>query len=34
MAAESALDTRVYTVPSGVYLLHLNDHGTLTIADM
>ena len=34
MAAESALDTRVHIVSSGVYLLHLHEHGMLTVADL
>ena len=33
MTEELPLDTRVHIVLSGVYLLHLHDHGILTIAD-
>ena len=34
MALESALDTRVHVVPSGMYFLYLHDHGMLTIVDI
>ena len=33
MATESALDTCVHIVPSGVYLLHLHDLSMLTVVD-
>ena len=34
MALESALDTRVHIVPSGVYFLYLHDRAKLTITDL